>query len=89
MTINMGPLKEELKDKLGEKVKLTVHSFAEDEKVKAFGVTGFSTKNKIPHITFSVNRKAGGKPFLSNKLTNWEPVKNFDIFGTVKEIEQK
>ena len=31
-------------------------------------------KNRIPHVTMSVNREAGGKPFFSNKIERWEPL---------------
>lgn len=87
MTINLGPLKKELADKLGEKIKLTVHSYAEDDRVKAVGVSGFPSKNKNPHITVSVNREIGGRPKHSNELSNWNKIENFNIYGTVKEVE--
>ena len=88
MTINMGEINEVYQDLLGIDVKLTVISYAIDDKVMAVGVKGCPTVNEIPHITVAVNRKAGGKPYLSNKLTNWKPI-NFPINlnGKVEEVK--
>ena len=86
MTINLGELNDSMKDDIGEEVKLIVHSFGIDNLVLAFGVIGYPTKNKIPHITFAVNRKDGGKPVMSNKITNWKKISNIVVTGVVTEI---
>lgn len=88
MTINMGKLPEYLKDFLGEEVELKVIEFAGNDLVKAVSVEcRVPSTNKIPHITLAVNRKNGGKPVMSNNLTNWTPV-HAEIYlkGIVKEI---
>jgi len=86
VTVNMGDFDESLNDKslLGQEVVMNVVSFAKDERVAAFGVEflrrnnksvfgtpSINTINNIPHITAAI--KEGGKPFYSNKLTNWKP----------------
>jgi hypothetical protein len=87
MTINMGEIREDLKDSLGEEVRLEVISFAKDDLVAAVGVSGFQTNNEIPHVTLAVNRKDGGKPFFSNKLKNWVSLPTpFVITGKVEEV---
>jgi hypothetical protein len=90
MTIKMGPLEGEDRSEIGKTVKLRVISKASDDKVQAVGVQqmgGPKSQNKIPHITISVNRENGGKPFLSNKLTNWERIDNvIDLEGIVTEV---
>lgn len=86
MTINMGELNDSMKDDIGKEVKLVVHSFGIDKLVLAFGVLGYPTKNKIPHITFAVNRRDGGKPVMSNKITNWKKISDIVVTGVVTEI---
>lgn len=86
MTINMGELDYNMKKYLGNNIDLIVNSIAYDDKVIAVGVEGFYSKNKIPHITLAVNRKNGGKPFMSNKLTDWKRIKKVELQGIVQEI---
>ena len=91
MTINMGSLKPDMKMRVGESVELEVVSFAENDKVKAVGVdTPVETVNRQPHVTVAVNREKGGKPYLSNKLEKWEPIrKTFAITGIITEVPSK
>ena len=87
VTLNMGPAKNP--ELVGKKFTVTVNKFAEDDKVMAAGVimpSDLPTVNAIPHTTIAVNRKNGGKPFLSNKLTNWKDIPNFAITGIVQEV---
>jgi hypothetical protein len=76
MTINMGdilngPLKTNPK-LLGETWLCIVSSFSLDERVFAVGVDCvLPSSNEVKHITIAVNREGGGKPFHSNKLTDW------------------
>ena len=87
MTINMGELDKQYERYLGMKVKLRVTHIGISDMVIAVGVEGFPTVNKIPHITVAVNRKEGGKPFMSNKITNWQPVQfSVELDGTVEEV---
>jgi len=86
MTINMGEIDERYQDLLGTDAELKVTSYAMDDLVMAVGVEGFPTTNKIPHITLAVNRADGGKPFFSNKLSDWRPI-TFPIRLTGKVLE--
>lgn len=102
VTVNMGNFDPILNDKslLGEEIIMEIVSFAHDKKVAAFGVkaelSGSGSKfgtpsiystNTIPHVTVAINPKEGGKPFLSNKLTNWNPTyKNIEIRGVLQEV---
>lgn len=90
MTVNMGGF-----DKgplvgsnfnINDKVKLEVISFAYDDLVIAIGVSSeVPSTNAIKHITVAVNENNGGKPFFSNKLTNWTPTTPFTLNGKIME----
>lgn len=90
MTINMGEIDQEYQKFLGLIVRLNVNEIAMNDKVIAVGVSGFETHNAKPHITLAINRKAGGKPMMSNNLTNWEKIRRpLMITGKVVEVEYK
>jgi len=90
MTINLGEINPEYEKYLGMPIRLSVNDIAMDDKVIAVGVNGFYSKNSKPHITLAVNRKAGGKPVMSNYLTNWQSLKRpLLISGKVTEVEYK
>jgi hypothetical protein len=90
MTIQMGGLPEELRNQLvGKKINLTVTSLGMDDKAMAIGVTGFYSKNDKPHITLAINRSAGAKPFMSNKIPNdmWSDYTiNATLNGVITEV---
>jgi hypothetical protein len=86
MTINMGELKD--KTDLGKEVVLTVEEVGISDMAMAVKVSGYPSKNEIPHITIAINPD-GGKPVMSNKITNWRPIKNFMIGGVVTEIKKQ
>lgn len=87
MTINMGEIDSQYEKYLGMTVTLNVTHIGFSDMAIAVGVEGFPTLNKIPHITVAVNRKEGGKPFMSNKITNWKPVQfSLDLKGKVEEV---
>jgi len=86
MTINMGELKD--KTDLGKEVVLTVEEVGISDMAMAVKVSGYPSKNEIPHITIAINPD-GGKPVMSNKITNWQPIKNFMIGGVVTEIKKQ
>lgn len=89
-TINLGEILPEYEKFLSLPVRLQVEDFAMDDKVAAVGVSGFPSKNDKPHITLAVNRQAGGKPMMSNKLINWKPIKRpFQVAGKVEEVPFK
>jgi hypothetical protein len=88
MTINMGAIVPEFAKFLGMNVDLNAEDFAADDKVMAVGVAGMPTKNGKPHITLAVNRANGGKPMMSNQLTNWEKLSEpLVLSGKVTEVE--
>lgn len=92
MTIKMGPLDIGTKEKQdmidGEEITLKVVDYGMDDKVMAVGVEGYHTTNAKAHITLAVNRADGGKPFMSNKLTEWRPLGfPLELTGTVSEEE--
>ena len=87
MTINMGPLKEEYKPLLGQSVDLLVTHIGQTDKVVAVKVESeIKTQNKNPHITIAVNRIEGGKPVMSNDITEWTPIYPFEVEGKIEEI---
>ena len=87
MTINMGPLKEEYKPLLGQSMDLLVTHIGTSDKVVAVKVESeIKTHNKTPHITVAVNRIEGGKPVMSNNITEWIPIYPFEVEGKIEEI---
>lgn len=90
MTICMGELPTELKDKVGEQVTLTCTDIGTSLTNIALKVSGFQSSNAIPHITLFVNVTGGGKPFDSNKITDWKPLPQpIEVQGVVSEIPFK
>ena len=92
MTINMGdaasgPLANS-KFQVGQPAGLTVINYSYDEKVMAAGVQcDVPSSNAVKHITLAVNRPAGGKPILSNKLTNWQSISPLQLQGIIQEVQ--
>jgi len=78
MTIKMGGLETDSQERQdmedNKEIVLDVVDYAMDDKVLAVGVEGYNSFNQKPHITIAVNRKAGGKPVMSNYLTDWKPL---------------
>jgi len=88
MTIQFGSpkLPEELEHTKERDYELTATHFGYTNKVLAVRVEGFPSKNGIPHVTVAVNRKEGGKPFMSNQIENWEELgEPLTLYGKVKE----
>ena len=68
---------------------LSVIDYAIDDKVMAVGVEGYSSNNKKAHITIAVNRTNGGKPFMSNQLSDWKPIGfQIKLTGIVTEVKK-
>jgi hypothetical protein len=89
MTINMGELPNYLKQYIGTKQKLEATHIGVSPMAVAVRVIGFESKNTIPHITMAVNIPAGGKPFMSNKITDWTSLATpLKLSGTVQEVQQ-
>ena len=90
MTIKMGGLTDTPYEAyLGTEAILEAYEYAYDDKVIAVKVaTDVPSKNKVKHITCFVNRENGGKPYLSNKLTNWTKLPmNILLYGEVQEVK--
>lgn len=87
MTINFGKgLPEDLKDDLGKMVQLRGVSVGLSDMAMAVGVEGYYSDNDKPHITIAVNRSEGGKPVMSNDISNWDKLDNpINISGKVTE----
>jgi len=84
MTIALGKAVED-ENLLGSIQTLIVTQIGKSDMVIAVRVEGFPSKNKIPHITLAVNPE-GGKPFMSNKIEEWEDIEPFEITGEVRNI---
>lgn len=88
MTINMGELPNYLKQYIGTKQKLEATHIGVSPMAVAVRVIGFESKNKIPHVTMAVNIANGGKPVMSNKITDWTPLPStVKLTGTVQELQ--
>ena len=85
MTIYMGPC--QYPPMLGQPFSMRVTEVGKNEKVLAVKVeTECTSKNAVKHITVAVNRSNGGKPVMSNQITDWEPFQGTLILnGTVQE----
>jgi hypothetical protein len=88
MTIKMGALTEPMRSELvGKEARLVIKTLGVDNMVMAVGVSGFYSENKQPHVTLGVNRVEGGKPHMSNNISDWKPYEtDFVLTGVVKEI---
>lgn len=91
MTICLGELPSDLKSNIGKKVSLKVIKWGVSGKAMAVQVEGYYSENNIPHITIAINRKAGAKPFDSNKIENWKDwgfTPGLTLNGTIEEVPQ-
>lgn len=87
MTVCFGKgLPEELKGDLGTNKTLWVTHLGKSNMALAAKVQGYHSDNKHPHITIAVNTPEGGKPVMSNDITNWVELSSpFRIIGVVTE----
>lgn len=84
MTIAFGKGVDNPED-LGTVATLKVVELGISDMAIAVRVEGYPSKNAIPHITLAINPN-GGKPVMSNQITDWKPIKSFEISGTVTNI---
>lgn len=84
MTINMGSLKNP--EDLGKLVEISATEVGISDMAMAVKVNGYPSKNAIPHITIAINIANGGKPVMSNNITNWEPIPLIKLQGTITEV---
>jgi hypothetical protein len=87
MTINMGELPDYLKQYIGTKQRLEATHMGVSPMAVAVRVSGFESKNKIPHVTIAVNVRSGGKPVMSNDIKDWIPLgTSIKLTGEVQEL---
>lgn len=101
VTVNLGDFDYDLNplDLLGQSIDFVVDSFAFDNKVAAFGVRCSESDSSVfgepsvrsmnlkPHITIAVNVENKGKPFLSNKLTEWVEMVPVSVSGELVVLD--
>lgn len=75
--------------KAGQKRILNVSARSSNGLVAAFKVEGADdSTNKIPHVTAIVDREKGGRPVMSNSLSDWTPCFFGPLHGTVKHLTE-
>lgn len=87
MTINFGKgLPEDLKGDLGETKQIRATAIGKSDKALAVKVEGYHSDNNIAHVTIAVNVNEGGKPVMSNDITDWESLGSYvNLSGKVTE----
>lgn len=87
MTMNLGKLQEKDKPLLGKEFKSQVTHLGIDEDIGIMALkifTDIPSKNTHKHITLAL--KEGAKPFMSNKIEEWNKIEPFDISLKVGEF---
>jgi predicted kinase len=88
MTINFGKgLPIQLKGDLGKQKTIRATEIGISEMAIAVKVDGYYSDNTIPHVTIAVNPN-GGKPVMSNDITNWQPLENKIVLNGVVTEEK-
>ena len=83
MTIAFG--KPVDKDEEGKGIGLVVTEVGKSDMAIALKVDGYPSANAIPHITLAINPN-GGKPVMSNQITDWVPTNKIRVRGKVTNI---
>lgn len=88
LTVAFGkPFPESIKNFLDANCELRAVEIGKSDMAIAVKVEGCPTENAIPHITLAVNEAAGGKPVMSNAITDWEPLGSYiNLSGIGREI---
>ncbi len=87
MTIKLGELPDNLKNRIGERVTLRINKLGKSDKALAVGVDTDLSMNAIPHITVAINVANGAKPKDSNDIKDWEDLsESFNVTGKIEEI---
>ena len=87
MTINFGKgLPIQLKGDLGKQKTIRATEIGISEMAIAVKVDGYYSDNAIPHVTIAINPN-GGKPVMSNNITDWKSLdgSTIELHGTVTE----
>lgn len=88
MTIKLGEMPEYIQKYINTKQTLEITHVGVSDKAVAVRVIGFPSTNKIPHVTVAVNVREGGKPAMSNEITDWRVVSDAPkLKGTVQEVK--
>lgn len=75
------------KEDLGKTACLKVTKVGISDMAYAVQVEGYPSNNAIPHITIAINPE-GGKPVMSNDITNWISTRGIQVCGVVTNIEK-
>jgi len=71
----------------GQRRSLNVSARSSNGLVAAFKVEGADdSTNKVPHVTAIVDRDSGGRPVMSNSLSDWVPCFFGPLHGTVQHL---
>ena len=73
------------KEDLDKTITLTATDIGATDMAIAVKVSGYASFQKVPHITLAVNPN-GGKPVMSNNITNWKPIKPITLTGIATEV---
>ena len=84
MTVSLGKSIPNQVD-LGKEVTLTVTAVGKSDDAVAVAVSGYPSRNALPHITLAI--PPGGKPFNSNKITDWKSIEPFEIQGQLRDVK--
>lgn len=87
MTINFGKgLPEDMKGDINSIKTIKATEIGVSDMAIAVKVEGYHSDNEIPHVTVVVNTAEGGKPVMSNQITNWQKLDNYiNLSGVVEE----
>lgn len=85
LTIKLGELPTNLKQKIGMTYKLKITKIGVSKTNIALGVDTNISTNKTPHITLAVDREHGGRQQHSNQITKWKNIKPFYVTGKLNE----
>ena len=87
MTINFGKgLPEDMKGDINSIKTIKATEIGVSDMAIAVKVEGYHSDNEIPHVTVAVNTAEGGKPVMSNQITNWQKLDNYiNLSGVVEE----
>jgi len=84
MTINLGQAKDP--SIVGQTLSASISAIGKNDMVIAVKVdAGINTSN-TPHITLAVNPQ-GGKPSMSNEITEWTPISPVNISGVIQQVK--
>ena len=89
VTIKLGRLPDDLQYEKGNNLPIIVTHIGQlENKVIAVKVkVDVKTYNEFAHVTLAVNYENGGKPFLSNKITEWKLInKKIELIGEIAEF---